>query len=177
MALGLSYQPGADQQNGNGGQGGPQAPPVQEAIRLLSLRLPSVQGARSISPQALLQGQGSAGLGAGQGMSLGAAIEFLRRLLQQSGGRPGPQAAGMFAGQSGGGGGFAPTPRVIPGALGRPSDFDVQRDPNAPSFQPVDVTPPSDLGVSGGMGGTIYDGPMAGGQRQNGPFSDYLTQG
>lgn len=94
MAYGLSFQPGA-QQNGTGGdreQAAGRTTPVQQAIRLLSLRLPSVLGARAIAPQALLGSQGSAGLATG-GMSLD---EFLRRLMAQSGAGIPPEAQGVF---------------------------------------------------------------------------------
>lgn len=94
MPYGLSFQPGADQNDSQ-----PQGPPnpVQEAVRLLSLRLPSVVGARAISPQALLQAPGQAGLGAG--LSGGnALLEWLKRLLQSSGTGMPPQAMGAFGG-------------------------------------------------------------------------------
>lgn len=94
MAYGVSFQPGA-QQNGNGTgerDRSARATPVQQAIQLLSLRLPSVVGARALAPQGLLQGQGSAGL-ATSGMSLEA---FLRRLMQQSGAGIPAQAQGVF---------------------------------------------------------------------------------
>lgn len=62
--IGVSFQPGMD----GYGQGGttPQAGagkrnPVQEAIKVLSLRLPKVVGARAISPQGLLESSGSDG--------------------------------------------------------------------------------------------------------------------
>lgn len=60
--IGVNFQPGASQygeQNGNarptGGSG------VQEAIRVLSLRLPRVVGAQSAAPMPLLTSQGSGG--------------------------------------------------------------------------------------------------------------------
>lgn len=63
MAIGQSFQPGS---NGNGGAeeqrrgGGPA--PIQQAIKLISTRLPSVLGAQAIVPQELLQASGGAGL-------------------------------------------------------------------------------------------------------------------
>lgn len=111
--LGVSFQPGADQ--------GQQRTPVQRAVQLLSLRLPTVIGAQGISPQALLQSQG--GVGFGGGMPPDAALELLRRLLGSAG--QGAQGGGMATplqttGGFGGGGfggamptGF-PTPRIIP---------------------------------------------------------------
>jgi hypothetical protein len=65
----------------------PVAAPIQEAIKVLNLRLPSVVGARALAPAALLHAPGGAGLATG-GMNL---EEFLRRLFGQ--GRPGPRAA------------------------------------------------------------------------------------
>lgn len=61
---GVSFQPGADdrenQQNGNGSQR-PSGGGVQEAIRILSLRLPRVLGAQAASSLPLLTSQGSGG--------------------------------------------------------------------------------------------------------------------
>lgn len=60
--IGVNFQPGAQ---GDGSQPGQARPPqgsgVQEAIKVLSLRLPKVVGAQGATPQALLQGQGSGG--------------------------------------------------------------------------------------------------------------------
>lgn len=61
---GISFQPGGEDSqkkidtanNANGSQEG-----VQEAIKVLSLRLPKVVGARAIAPGQLLTGQGSGG--------------------------------------------------------------------------------------------------------------------
>lgn len=54
--IGVNFQPGTqDQQNGQQ-RSAPQN--VQEAIKVLSLRLPKVVGANAISPQALLSSQG-----------------------------------------------------------------------------------------------------------------------
>lgn len=66
MALGLSFQPGTnqvgfgDRQSGGTG-GGTGAPPLQTALQLLSLRLPTRVSPSAIAPQALLQSQGAAG--------------------------------------------------------------------------------------------------------------------
>ena len=122
MAIGQSFQPGAE--NGQQQQNGSRRPPVQEAIRLLSLRLPTVVGARGIAPQQLLQGQGSAGLGGGP-MSLGAALEWLRKLMSGQGemGTP-PELGSVFGGGNGGinpgplptgSGGNIPSPFITPG--------------------------------------------------------------
>lgn len=81
---------------------------VQEAIKLLSLRLPSVVGARPVAPGQLLAGQGAGGLGAGGGES---GIQLLRRLLAMAGGGSMP---GMTSGAPMGGGmaPSTPTPRI-----------------------------------------------------------------
>lgn len=55
--IGVNFQPGTQDQQQNGQQRtAPQN--VQEAIRVLSLRLPKVVGANSVAPQALLGSQG-----------------------------------------------------------------------------------------------------------------------
>lgn len=78
MQYGVSFQPG--QSNGQEGPHGERrAAPVQEAVRLLSLRLPTVTGARGIAPQELLHSQGAAGADTGA-FSLESALEMLRRL-------------------------------------------------------------------------------------------------
>lgn len=67
MIPGVNFQPGQQsygQQNGQRGPsrlsgGSPQG--VQEAIKVLSLRLPKVVGARAVSPAPLLTSQGSGG--------------------------------------------------------------------------------------------------------------------
>lgn len=60
MIGGVNFQPGnaGDQQRRATG-GSPDG--IQEAIKVLSLRLPKVVGARAVSPQALLQSPGSGG--------------------------------------------------------------------------------------------------------------------
>lgn len=78
-AYGLSFQPGTDQEASGQDRDRTNVAPAQEAIRLLSLRLPSVVGARAISPDALLRGGGSADFGT-NGFTLDAALELLRKL-------------------------------------------------------------------------------------------------
>lgn len=59
--IGKTFQPGA-QGEGMPGQSRPsQGSGVQEAIKVLSLRLPKVVGAQAAAPHALLQGAGSGG--------------------------------------------------------------------------------------------------------------------
>lgn len=62
MIGGVSFQPGLQddqQQNGSRPSGSNQG--IQEAIKVLSLRLPKVVGAQSVAPNALLRSQGSGG--------------------------------------------------------------------------------------------------------------------
>jgi hypothetical protein len=62
--LGLSFQPGSQGFGAAGEQNKQRSvPPVQEAVRLLSLRLPSVVGARALAPLDILS-QGSGGTSA-----------------------------------------------------------------------------------------------------------------
>ena len=57
--IGVNFQPGASRDNGQSPQARPDG--VQEAIKVLSLRLPKVVGAQGIAPQPLLSSQGSGG--------------------------------------------------------------------------------------------------------------------
>ena len=118
--LGLTFQPGQTQ---NGGQNA--ATPVQRAVQLLSLRLPSVVGARALAPQALLGATGGAGVGAMAGGNVEAALALLRRLQQQAGGADrapnGPQDYAPMAPSAGTAmttSASSPAPRVIPGREG-----------------------------------------------------------
>lgn len=74
---GLTFQPG-NQQPAPTSQ-----TPVQQAIQLLSLRLPTQAGPSAIAPQGLLNGAGGMGLGQG-GQTPESALMLLQRLLQQS---------------------------------------------------------------------------------------------
>lgn len=114
QSYGLSFQPQADA-NGNGASA---TPPVQQAVKLLSLRLPSVVGARAIAPQALLESPGSAGAGGPGGMTGDALVAWLKKLLQQSQAPVPPQAQSVLQpsmsqvptfGPSAGGGGVERT--------------------------------------------------------------------
>ena len=60
--IGVNFQPGANGENGENGNGRPSSGSgVQEAIRILSLRLPRVMGAQGVAPMPLLTSQGSGG--------------------------------------------------------------------------------------------------------------------
>jgi len=72
---GLSFAPLARDTAGER-PGRPGAAPIQEAIRVLNLRLPSVAGARALAPGPLLHAQGAAGVATG-GMNLQRFLEQL----------------------------------------------------------------------------------------------------
>jgi hypothetical protein len=156
--LGYAFAPGADQQlpGGQNGQGRQGMSP-QDAVKLLSLRVPERPAAGGIAPQALLQGQGAAGMGGGGLQAI------IRALMSMQGGGG---AQGMMGGGGMGGGGGLPTPRVIPGigdgAQGMPTGgaqgFNItpemlQQFMNRP-LDPSGRT----LGGGGGFGGNAWSG-------------------
>jgi hypothetical protein len=124
MALGYAFQPGTNQPNGE--QSGATSTPLQSAIKLLSLRLPSVTGARGIAPHALLNGQGG-GVnihtlmgttpGPQAGMATPTSAVVLQRLLRLISGGGG--GGGITGGPQGGVGGLVPpsvpSPRITLG--------------------------------------------------------------
>src|SRR2546428_321751 len=95
MGLGLSFMPlqsdnaGYDRRrDGSGsGAGSGSVTPIQTAIQLLSLRLPTRVSPSAIAPRALLQSQGSAGFGGGDPM-----LSLWKRLLDESGTAQPPSA-------------------------------------------------------------------------------------
>lgn len=140
---GISFQPGTQQ--------GAASNPVQEAVQLLSLRLPTVVGARGIAPQALLNGQGSAGMG-----SMGspnAAIDLLQKLLMQSRAQTPPMPGGpnqppmdlMAMLSRGGGGSGNNQPQPSQGQAPSPSPT-----PTPNPTPPPPVMPPPPRIVPGG---------------------------
>jgi hypothetical protein len=155
---GLSFQPGAD--NGKDPRTRPQ---VQDAVKLLSLRLPTVVGARALAPQGLLQSQGGAALGGGKSNAI---LEWLKRLLQGSGGQPPPQlsAAGGYLGQSGEtmGSGRVFAPQIVPGsAPGGDSWSAIESGESRSSAQPVWKEPYPEPGKIGNP--WDYPAPTGGG--------------
>lgn len=126
MAFGLSFAPGqpSNQQQRPGGAGGVVSP-VQQAIQMLSLRLPRVAGAQALAPGPLLQGPGAMGLGGGGG------LEALLRLIMGLRTQPSAGAATL------------PGPHVFPG-LGRGQDgtYPGPAQPGDPARMPYQPRPP-----------------------------------
>lgn len=124
--VGLSFSP--TQQNGPQNQPNASAlTPVQQAIKILSLRIPQQGGASAITPTALLTAPGAAGVGAGAGAAWPAdLLSLLRRLLMPGAdmGPAGPTAAP--AGVS-----SAVLPNIVPGTT--PSPMSPIRGPGVPT--------------------------------------------
>ena len=83
MSLGLSFSPTARNAAENA-QSGQSQTPIQDAIKVLSLRMPQFVGARSIAPSALLHATGAAGL-PGMTEVPGGLEAFLRRFFAPEG--------------------------------------------------------------------------------------------
>lgn len=122
--LGLSFAPTAqNQQQGNGGSA---ATPIQDAIKVLNLRIPTVHGA---IPSPLMNAPGGAGI---PNIGVGGLEQWLRMLF----GQQGPlSAGGMTAG--------APLPNVTPGAGGPKPDFPMPPAPPIPNTMPNEPAPGS----------------------------------
>lgn len=140
--FGVSFLPGGDQlyKRPEEAQGPLGRAPLQEAIRILSLRVPRVVGANPLAPLALLGSQGGAGLQPGQLATLMRTLGVQPDLQLGDagggmgptvGGAPGPTAPGsslMPTGQGGGGpvgglvnvsaGSTEPTQPTMPGRPG-----------------------------------------------------------
>src|SRR5690606_20872142 len=117
---GESFAPLARENGQNAGPARRGAAPIQEAIRVLNLRVPSVVGARALSPQALLSAPGSAGIPNAAGVQI---EQLLRRIFGQAG-IPGLPAAPTGPGAMGVAGpaimpsaASAPAPHITPGIV------------------------------------------------------------
>lgn len=140
MALGLSFAPTSANAAENAQQLTNQTP-IQNAIRVLSLRMPTFVGARGIAPDVLFNAPGSAGLAGSFGA--GGLEQFLRKLFLPD---PWVASAGMQAPRS------VPTtpliPRFVPGSgngSASPDPGEVNRvgptprplpDPSVPLWRP-----------------------------------------
>jgi hypothetical protein len=127
---GLSFQPGTDSGTGQGSE--PATSPLQSAVKLLSLRLPSVVGAQALAPDALLRSSGSAGLG--DGGSPDAMLELLRKLLMQSQAAMPPTAGRL---------GRGPDPRV-PSFGGPDAPSERPQTPGLPQLPMPSIRPGDD---------------------------------
>jgi hypothetical protein len=114
--FGVSFLPNGDsryQRPGEEAGAGANIQPVQDAIKILSLRVPRMVGANPLAPLALLQGRGSGGLSEG----------LLQQLLRTMGQMPATNAGGPMAGVGGVGVGGAPSPFTAPEGAAPASPF------------------------------------------------------
>ena len=143
MDLGVAFSPTAqdDRTQTPGGSGQPSATPIQDAIKLLSLRLPSFR-APGVAALPLLQGPGSRGV-IGAGRRPGGLQQILQQLL--GGGLPQPQIIpGVEPTQ---GGGVQPMPLPTP-----PPDqtYDMGLGPGRTRFRDYYNNPANGGGIAGG---------------------------
>lgn len=135
--MGVSFVPGGQGDPLNRQQQGEAsgAPPLQQAIQMLSLRLPRVVGANALAPGQLLNAPGGMG---GSGNPL---LEALLRLAGMGGGSgsPGGQPTQILPGFSG-----SPMARINPGdQMQRPG----------PQLQPPSAPPTNSAGPADRMQG------------------------
>lgn len=148
MAFGLSFVPGqqADQTRKPGAPGaGAAVSPIQQAIQMLSLRLPRVTGAQGLAPGPLLNAPGGGGFGGGGG------IDALLRLLFGMGGPMNPAGVPIQTQPSGMPGQqrytvpprLAPLPRVSAGIRTTDPRAEEYRTQQASQYRNSLPTPPS----------------------------------
>ena len=131
MAFGTNFSPTAANQRERTGPGGANngtRGKLQEAIKVLSLRLPKVLGAQSLAPGPLLTGPGSGGVNPDKALAMN---------LQQQ--MPAPLAA------------QGPAPVYTPPPM---SAGPSAPPPAAPVYQPPSPSPASQPSVSGASGGS-----------------------
>lgn len=165
MGMGVSFVPNGQGDPMNRQQPGQAsgAPPLQQAIQMLSLRLPRVVGANALAPGQLLNAPGGMG---------GSGNPLLEALLRLAG------MGGSFQGGQGGPGGSGMLPSASGPTLPRFGAGDEQRR-LAPSVQPPQPSPsqPWQGGPSGqmpGPGQPTFPGAPGGSpfmDRSRGPFS------
>lgn len=138
--IGVSFLPSEDNQQ-QGLQRGAMEGDLGQALKILSLQLPTVRGARPITPWSNLGNQGAAGLQSPTtGFNPGSAImEAVFKAL-----------AGLPSSQQPGAGGALPAPNIIPGI-------------NSGNFGPLaDSGDAVDLGIPRPAGGYQGYDPSAG---------------
>lgn len=158
--LGVSFLPGAQDDNGQHGENGrtgASRTPVQQAIKILSLRLPKFYGAGAIAPAPLLTAAGGMGQPAARGNVSAQALAGLAG-LPPSMAMPAQAAPTLGGGGTDTMGGWAdqerrlngrPTIGSVPSAPSMPSlPSPPPRSPGNPSITPQtpDGGPPPDLG-------------------------------
>ena len=143
MIGGVNFQPGSLSESPERGRSSPQS--VQEAIKVLSLRLPKVVGARAMAPGQLLTSPGSGG----NPMIDSVVNQVLSRYFPTS--APSPGAAPAFGGPS------APSPGAAPVLAPRPGDVRSTPAPTRmPRITPVETGQPPSLSPPG-----VYAPPPA----------------
>ena len=165
---GLSFSPlGADPTKRPAGERPNQ--PIQEAIRVLSLRVPQMRGgAPSLAPNALLQAPGSGGIASpmGGGQTNLGLEQLLRRLfgMPATGAFAPPVAAPPSAppmaapalAVGGWGGSAAPAPSITPGVDYATQTQAPQMAPPLPPAAPAAPAPPF-VGGGSPLGGRLGD--------------------
>jgi hypothetical protein len=142
MPIGLGF---ADALTGKSGQQqGPSGgqTPIQDAIKVLSLKIPQFVGASPLAPGQLLNGQGSAGFPFSGGMP-GGLEQFLAQLFGQMGQNGQPGMAGMNR---------APMPSIVPGGK-------IGQTP-APPLEATQPVSPMNRNPDGNVGGIVKPGTI-----------------
>lgn len=161
--FGLSFVPtdqGTQQPGRPGGLPGGGVPPIQQAIQMLSLRLPHVLGAQAVAPGPLLTSAGGGGMNVGAG---GGSLEAILRMLfglHQTGAFGTPASPSTRPGATP----MPPLPRVTPGIMGPDLSAYGQRPgvpplPNAGGWPGGQIPPPAPTRTpTTGGPGTVQDG-------------------
>jgi hypothetical protein len=168
--IGITFMPSQDNQDQGGrnmGLDGPGGADLSQAIKILSLRLPRVQGAQALAPASLLNGQGAGNTG---GLNPHAAVfeALLRAILGAGGpgitdptGRTLDNGSGNIfrpgvPGGSLGDGNRTPDPRITPGG----DDGGGLTRPGGPRVVPGDEDKgPSASDMGGGLLAPTFNNP------------------
>lgn len=160
--LGLSFLP----PGGAGEAAGPGGNRLEDILQVLSFRLPNVQGARPIAPQALLEAQGG-------NNPLAAAM--IRAVLQKV-----LQGSPMGQGGMDPGAGGNPLSKLMAPMGGFPGGTAGPNPPMPPSPMPPGATPPVALPGGGAPrrpGPIDSGGPIGGGPIGGATFVPHITPG